>query len=131
MLVVDCLQDVDKRSFPYLGNVPWIRMNPETIDRLDYITEYLLDEVFQDFLWQCRVEGFRNGSPHTTFLARAPELLSLATHPQVSTGTAAVSEWDIVYPGPPLDAQEKQLFAAVVSDVRVYSLTEWLAEVRQ
>ena len=31
MLVVDCLQDTDPSSFPYLGNVPWVRMNPETV----------------------------------------------------------------------------------------------------
>ena len=127
MLLVDCLHDVDTRSFPYLGNVPCIRMNPEAMDRLDCITEYLLDEIFQDFLWRCRVEGFRNGFPQTTFLARAPELLSLATRPKAAEGTA----WDIVFPGPPLGEPEKQLFTDVVSDVRVYSLTEWLAEVKQ
>ena len=71
MLVVDCLQDTDPSSLPYLGNVPWVRMNPETMDRLDYVVGHLLDEVYKDFLWQCRVESFCNAFPQTTFFARA------------------------------------------------------------
>ena len=127
MLVVDCLQDTDPSSFPYLGNVPWVRMNPETVDRLDYVAGHLLDEVFKDFLWQCRVESFRNAFPQTTFFARAPELISLTSISPASSGTGN----DIVYPGPPISAQEKQLFADVAPYVHVYSLKEWLAGVKK
>ena len=127
MLVVDCLQDTDPSSFPYLGNVPWVRMNPETVDRLDYVAGHLLDEVFKDFLWQCRVESFRNAFPQTTFFARAPELISLTSISPASSGTGN----DVVYPGPPISAQEKQLFAAAAPYVHVYSLKEWLAGVKK
>ena len=126
MVVVDCLQTVDERSFPYLGNVPSIRMNPETLDQIERVAGCLLDEVFKDFLWQCRVEGLRTAYPRTTFLPRAPELISLASRPATSLGV----KWDIVYPGPPLGAQEAQLFTDVANDVSIYSLTEWLAEKR-
>ena len=127
MLVVDCLQDTDASSFPYLGNVPWVRMNPQTVDRLDYVAEHLLEEVFKDFLWQCRVESFRNAFPQTTFLARAPELISLTSISPESYGTGH----DIVYPGPPISAQEEQLFVDLAPNIRVYSLNEWLAEVKK
>ena len=127
MLVVDCLQDTDASSFPYLGNVPWVRMDPHTVDRLDYVAEHLLEEVFKDFLWQCRVESFRNAFPQTTFLARAPELISLTSIPPEYYGTAH----DIVYPGPPISAQEEQLFVDLAPNIRVYSLNEWLAEVKK
>ena len=127
MLVVDCLQDNDASSFPYLGNVPWVRMNPQNVDRLDYVTEHLLEEVFKDFLWQCRVESFRNAFPGTTFLARAPELMSLTSISPASSGTGG----DIVYPGPPISLQEKQLFVDVAPNIRLYSLNEWLAEVKK
>ncbi len=123
MLTVDCLREVDERHFPYLGNVPSVRMNPETIDRIECVAEYLLDEVFKDLLWQCRVEGLRSRFPETAFLARAPELISLASRPQATFGT----HWDIVYPGPPLGAEEINLFADVARDVRLYSLVDWLA----
>ena len=124
MVVVDCLKTVDERSFPYLGNVPSVRMDPETLDSIERVAGCLLDEVFKDFLWKCRVEGLRKAYPLTTFLPRAPELISLASRPAASIGT----EWEIVYPGPPLSTQEAQLFADVASDVSIYSLTEWLAE---
>ena len=126
MMVVDCLQDVDESCLPYMGNVLWVRMNPETIDRLDYIAGYLLDEVFKDYFWQCRVEGFRDALPQTTFSPRAPELISLASLSHVGSGTPS----RIVYPGSPLSTQERQLFADVAPNVSVYSLTEWLAEMR-
>ena len=124
MLMVDCLQTVDERSFPYLGNVPSVRMNPAAMDRLEYVAGYLMDEVFKYFLWQCRVESLRHAHPQTTFLARAPELISLASRPELCKDT----EWDIVYPGPPLGSEEVQLFADVAQDVRVYSLIQWAAE---
>ena len=127
MLVVDCLQDTDVSSFAYLGNVPWVRMDPVAMDRLDYIAGHLLDEVFKDFLWQCRVEKFRNAFPQTTFLARAPELISLTSISPASSGTGR----DIVYPGPPISAQEKQLFVDIAPGIRICSLTEWLAEVKE
>ena len=123
MLVVNCLQDVDERAFPYLGNVPVVRMNPETMDRFADVAAYIMDEVFKDFLWQCRVEGFRKRFPETTFLARVPELISLASRPPATMGT----RWDIVYPGPPLGTEEVDLFADVSGDVRVLSLIDWLA----
>lgn len=123
MLTVDCLKEIDERAFPYLGNVPSVRMDPETVDRLPEVAGCIMDEVFKDFLWQCRVEDLRRRFPETTFLARAPELISLASQRPVPIGTS----WDIVYPGPPLSAEEVGLFAEVAKDVRVLSLTDWLA----
>ena len=124
MLLVDCLQTVDERSFPYLGNVPFLRIDPDTMDRLDQIASCLLDEVFKDFLWRCRVEGLRCSNPQTLFLAHAPELASLTSLPEGPDGT----ERNIVYPYPPLGAEEVQLFSDVAQDVKLYSLTQWLAE---
>ena len=123
MLVMDCLQEGDERSFPYMGNVPWVRMNPETMDRLEYFTGYLLGEGFKDFLWQCRVEALRSDNPETVFLSSAPELFFLASLPQVSHGPYP----DIVYPGPPLGVEELELIANVAPDIRLFSLIEWIA----
>ena len=127
MITVDCLQEGDERSFPYLGNVPCVRMNPEATDRLESVADSIMDEIFKDFLWQCRVEGLRARFPETTFLARAPELISLASRPQANIGT----HWEIVYPGPPLGAEETDLFADIAGDVRLLSLIEWLSRREQ
>ena len=97
MIVVDCLNTGDERAFPYLGNVPVVRMDPVAKDRLPEIAGRLLDEVLVDFLWSCRVEVLPEQRPGTVFMARPPELVSLAT---------LAVEQDIrrvvVYPDPPL-----------------------------
>ena len=126
MLVVDCLQTVDERSFPYLGNVPVIRMDPCSRDRIDQVASLLLDEVFKDFLWRQRIERFRRSHPQVTFMARPPELISLSG----LTDNTEDGEQSIVYPGPPLGSQEARLFANIMPSVRLYTLADWLVEDR-
>ncbi len=56
VIVVDCLHAGEERAFPYLGNVPVVRMDPVEKDRLPGIAGCLLNEVLADLLWRCRVE---------------------------------------------------------------------------
>ena len=124
MLVVDCLQGVDERSFPYLGNVPVVRMDPDRMDRIDQMAGHLIDEVFKDFLWRCRVERLRSLHPQTLFIARVPELISLASLP----ARGGATKRSIVYPDPPMSVKEARLFDDVAHGVRLRSLTQWLGE---
>ena len=124
MIVVDCLHDADPRGMPYMGNVPIVRMNPEDQDRLGAVIEYLLDEVFRDFMWRCRIESLREASPDVLFMARPPELIALATLPDLQGAMGAT----IVYPDPLLSTDEAELFSAITPQVRVLTLTEWLEE---
>ena len=55
MIVVDCVRDVHPRGMPYLGNVPVVRMDPGQTDRIGTVAGCLLDEVFRNWLWLCRV----------------------------------------------------------------------------
>ena len=124
MVVVNCLQTVDERAFPYLGNVPSIRMNPDNRDRIDQIASLLLDELFKDFLWRQRIEGFRGSHPQVMFTARPPELILLSN----LMDNAGHGERTLVYPGPPLGLEEIRLFADIVPGVRLYTLADWLTE---
>lgn len=83
----------------------------------------LLDEVLKDFLWRCRVELVCNRDPAIIFVPLPPELILLAGLPP----STDVPEPMIVYPDPPLSAEEERLFEAVAPRVRLRSLTEWLA----
>jgi hypothetical protein len=124
LVVANCIKDLDERGFPYLGNVPIVRMNPERADRIDMIVGRLLDEVLKDFLWQCRVEIVGSEAAGTTiFLPRPPELVSLAGI--FSEGAADAT---VVYPDPPIGAEERGLFETIAPDVTLLSMTEWLAE---
>lgn len=123
MIVVDCLETGDERAFPYLGNVPVVRMDPVARDRLLQIAGRLVDEVLLDFLWRCRVEAIPERRPDTVFLARPPELVSLATLADPRDERLAV------YPDPPLDAEETRLLNTIWPSIRIRSIHQWLAEV--
>ena len=124
MLVVDCLQDADVRAFPYLGNTPTLRMDPDAMDRMEYIASRLLDEVFNSLLWKLHVERLSNNQLNVAFMPRAPELVSLVTRPELIRS----NEWHIVYPEPPLGEQETRLITNLGKQIRLYSLNQWLAE---
>lgn len=126
MLVVDCLQTVDERSFPYLGNVPVIRMDPCRKDRNDLVVSLLLDEIFKEFLWRQRTERLRESNPDVMFTARPPELVLISS----LTNSNCEDERPIVYPGPPLGFEEARLFSSIVPSVRLYTLADWLVEDR-
>lgn len=124
LVIADSISDVDERGFPYMGNVPVVRLEPDGSDRIDIVINRLLDEVLKDFLWRCRVELAKlNAGAQVVFLPRPPELISLANLPPVDEVPAPI----IVYPDPPLSAEEERLFYDVAPRVRLRSLTEWLA----
>ena len=122
MVVVDCLHSIDRRAFPYLGNVPVIRMNPCNRDRIERVIGVLLDEVFKDYLWRCRTARLSAVDPGVLFLPRSPELIALAT----LSAPGEDGTQDIVYPDPPLGVEEKDLFTAIAGSVRLRALSEWL-----
>ena len=121
LVVANCISDLDERSFPYMGNVPVVRMDPDAADRIDYIVSRLLSEVLKDFLWRCRVElAGGEASDDVDFLPRPPELISLVG--------LRKEKATLVYPDPPISAEEQRLFEKVAPKVRLRSMTEWLAE---
>jgi hypothetical protein len=98
-------------------------MEPDKTERIQYVISRLLDEVLKDFLWRCRVELVRAWSgKDVVFLPRPPELISLAGLPEMAGKTT------LVYPDPPIGAEEQRLFELVAPKVRLRSITEWLAE---
>ena len=123
MIVVDCLNAGEERAFPYLGNVPVVRMDPVEKDRLPEIAGRLLDEVLADFLWRRRVKLLPDRWPDIVFMSRPPELISLAT-----LGTREEERRVVVYPDPPLDQEEQRVLRATRSDLQLRTMTQWLAE---
>ena len=119
LVVADCISDTDERGFPYMGNVSIVRMD----HRVDVIIGCLLNEVLKDFLWRCQVELVRSDAEaNVQFLPRPPELISLA-----GIDRSAEDGIVLVYPDPPLGAEEERLFEVVAPNVRLRSMTEWTA----
>ncbi|WP_029077501.1 toll/interleukin-1 receptor domain-containing protein [Bradyrhizobium sp. th.b2] len=123
LVVANCMKDVDERGFPYMANVPIVRMDPEKRDRIDVVVSRLMDEVLKDFLWRCRVTLLSvAASKSTSFLPRPPELIVLtamrSADPHADT---------LIYPDPPIGAEELHLFQLAAPGVKLLSVTEWLA----
>ncbi len=123
MVVADCLQDGDDRAFPYLGNVPVVRMNPVSRDRVPRVIARLLDEVLRDMLWRTRVEALPEHRAHLTFMGRPPEFVSLAAR-TVEPDQRGV----LVHPDPPLGDEERALLGTAWGNLRLLSMSQWLAE---
>jgi hypothetical protein len=123
VVVADCIDDIDERGFPYMANVPIVRMDPVKMDRIDVIVGRLIDEVLKDFLWRCRVKVFEAGAgTNVAFSPRPPELIIL-TALKDKTPAREV----LVYPDPPIGAEELDLFAKAAPKIRLLSATEFLA----
>lgn len=124
LVVANCIRDLDERGFPYMGNVPVVRLDPGGPDRIDVVIARLLDEVLKDFLWRCRIAiSAAAAGPAVVFIPRPPELITLATLPREADVPAPI----IVYPDPPLSTEEERLFAEIAPRVQLRSLTEWLS----
>ncbi|MBR0911467.1 toll/interleukin-1 receptor domain-containing protein [Bradyrhizobium japonicum] len=122
LVVANCIKDIDERGFPYMANVPIVRMDPEKRDRIEIIVARLMDEVLKDFLWRCRVRLFAGAGENVAFLPRPPELIVLT-----ALKSRAVPSDTVVYPDPPIGAEEIDLFAKAAPGIRLLSATEWLA----
>jgi hypothetical protein len=125
LIVINCVTDLEARGFPYLGNVPVVRMEPTTFERIPVIINRLLDEVFKDFLWRCRVQ--LAVAARAVFLPRPPELVSLLTEHLVLR--LHRGKHTVVYPDPPLGLEEQSLLTSVAPRLRFLSYTEWIASV--
>lgn len=124
LVVANCISNLDERGFPYMGNVPVVRLDPDGPDRINIVIARLLDEVLKDFLWRCRVAlSAAPADPAVIFIPRPPELITLAALPPEADVPAPI----IVYPDPPLSAEEERLFADIAPRVQLRSFTEWLS----
>jgi len=103
-----------------------VRMNPNTQNRIPIVINRLLDEVFKDFLWRCRVQLVENRGIKAVFLPRAPELISLVARHCVPT--LQRGKHIVIYPDPPLGAEEESLLTTVAPKLRFLCYTAWLAE---
>ena len=121
MIVIDCIRDLDPRGFPYLGNVPVIRMDPKAKNRGAAAVGCLLDELFRSRLWRFRTEELSVDYPEVLFSVRPPELISLAA---LQHGSGRIGSF-IVYPEPLMSADEQVLFSKVAPEVHIQTLTEW------
>lgn len=116
LIVVDALSNGEPRSFPYLGNVPTIRWEPQCDD------EAICQEQARAIVDKAIRESLRNlhnskltqqaGDGETIPLSTAPELLLLASDPLHDKLDG--DEVRFIYPDPPLSAEELEVLARLI-----------------
>ena len=121
IVVADCIEDLDERAFPYLANVPVVRLCSHQPHGVERLVGRLLDEVFKDFVWQCRTATLSKSNPHVRFVARAPELLTAVNVRTLFPDTSVV-----VYPDPPLSLRELKLMDGFSFEFQ--SLSQWMSK---
>ena len=120
ILVVNLLEKGEVRAFPYLGNVPVIRLGGAGRQHLDRAVAKLLDEVMRDLLWHRTVnELIRDSGSRIRAYARRPEATDVAY-----LLAQNVSPELIVYPDPPLSTAELELLQALLPETEYLTLTQ-------
>lgn len=133
LVVANSISNIDERSFPYMGNVPVVRLGYDVTDvsRIDIVISRLLDEVLKDFLWRGQTFEIKKQLPRKAYLIpRPPELISLTCvqeGPDHENSTTNSGEIILIYPDPPLSTEEERLINKVSPNVQLRSLAEWKA----
>ncbi|VVN38862.1 toll/interleukin-1 receptor domain-containing protein [Pseudomonas fluorescens] len=131
LVVANSINNMDERGFPYMGNVPVVRLGYDATDasRIDIVISRLLDEVLKDFLWRCQTHEIKKQLQGKAFLIpRPPELISLSCVPEGPEDLEGQqTEILLIYPDPPLSTEEERLINRVAPNVQLRSLAEWKA----
>lgn len=122
IMIVNAVEEDEKRSFPYMGNVPVIRWTGKNHQR---IVGLALREHLRFLYNECRIEALRRAGripAGALVLSRPPEILdfqNIAARASNGGGHKAL----IIYPDPPLGAEEDLLLSAFGGDVSFTTLT--------
>lgn len=120
IVVVNALTNEEQRSFPYIGNVPVIRWTGENQQQ---ILSLALREQLRFLFAERRTKALQKAdriSKNAHVLMRPPEVLDL---PEIALAVAkGGAETLIVYPDPPLGAEENMLLAGCSEGVSFTTL---------
>lgn len=122
IIIVNAIEEDEKRSFPYMGNVPLIRWTGKNHQR---IVGLALREHLRFLYNECRIYALRRAGripEGALVLTRPPEILDF----QNIAARAADGEDSkalVIYPDPPLGAEEDMLLSAFGGDVSFTTLT--------
>lgn len=132
IVVVNAVHQREERSFPYMGNVPTIRIDWESLKGLPGESEAaikcIIDAMLSGVLRSTYQKGhlqniarlfMPNPTPVTHYLTRPPELLNLTFMGQPPVGT-------LVYPDPPLGDEELALISTIAPNIAMTTpVTIW------
>ena len=140
IVAAHCIDDREDRAFPYLGNIPSIRVDAADGWRVLQVIRRLLEEVLRQLLWRCAVKQYRALTMDVVADAidtwRSPELVWLMLSGEVNERIAKKEKAKkpdevkimVLYPDPPLGRNERSIIDRYKPQVVLMTPTELMAE---
>lgn len=128
IVVSNSVSNFEERGFPYMGNVPLVRLEPTQPlqqERIWLVIGRVLDEMLKCYLWRSRVRQAGPSADGVVFLPRPPEMVKLC---ELMARQAAGPPHLIVYPDPPLGVEETELLETMSPGTALKSFKFWLTE---
>jgi hypothetical protein len=106
IVIVNAVENGEKRAFPYLGNYPSIRFKSNFLDIIDLTLEQVLFNLYQKIFLDSLTDMY--GIKADRILSTSPELFNF-----IQLKSQGLSEGEsfglVVYPDPPLGSEEMDI----------------------
>jgi hypothetical protein len=106
IVIVNAIENGEKRAFPYLGNYPSIRFKSNFLDIIDLTLEQVLLNLYQKIFLDSLTDMY--GIKADRILSTSPELFNF-----IQLKAQGLSEGEnfglVVYPDPPLGSEEMEI----------------------
>ncbi len=106
IVIVNAIENGEKRAFPYLGNYPSIRFKNNFLDIIDLTLEQVLFNIYQKYFLDSLTDMY--GIKADRILSTSPELFNF-----IQLKAQGLSEGEnfglVVYPDPPLGSEEMEI----------------------
>ncbi len=136
IVAAHCIDDREDRAFPYLGNIPSIRVDAAASARVLEVIRRVLEEVLRQLLWRCAVKQYRTLKKDDLEDAidtwRSPELVWLMLSEEINKRIEQAQPDDIkitvLYPDPPLGRNERSIIDMYKPRITLLTPTELMAK---
>jgi hypothetical protein len=116
IIVVNALEHVERRSFPYLGNVPVMRWKHDFDFIIAQALSQVLYQVYTELVLQRHIALYLPGRADVEYIATSPELFNYIDIVRLQK-EKALKKIIVMYPDPPLGLEELQLLNEIDEDV--------------
>lgn len=116
MVVVNSIEHGERRSFPYLGNVPVLRWKENFDFIIAQALSQVLYQVYTEKVLQKHITLFFPGRNDVEYIASSPELFNFVDIIRLQK-ERALKKIIVMYPDPPVGAEELQLLNEIDEDV--------------
>jgi len=125
LVVINAVQGQEERGFPYLGNVPSLRVDGKNPDWCAQVVGIALRQMLQHSWFRANLadlEQIKLVPSGMVISPYPPELLTLLTRPEKTSSAG------LVYPDPPLGAEERILLAQAAPGMTITTPTSCVGE---